>query len=160
MPQGRDCWINHGTMGSTCLHMNVSVAWHSVYIKISYTYNLQVSLANTSIEISRENLQRFARILFPPPPETLNKMCQQGFNDTLDFLQRNNLIACTRCVAVQSTVPLNTDEPNKYKILHPRHYLKFIHKHSSSIVIFILVPLFLFFLQRITDFHTKFTPGL
>lgn len=63
---------------------------------------LQVSLANTSIELSKENLYRFARILFPPPPEVLSKMCQQGFNDALDFLQRNNLINCTRCLAVQS----------------------------------------------------------
>ena len=71
---------------------------------------MQVSLANTSIELSRENLQRFARILFPPPPATLNKMCQQGFNDALDFLQRNNLISCTKCVAVQSTLPSSSAE--------------------------------------------------
>ncbi|XP_066973761.1 1-acylglycerol-3-phosphate O-acyltransferase Pnpla3-like isoform X1 [Macrobrachium rosenbergii] len=72
---------------------------------------LQVSLANTSIELSKENLYRFARILFPPPPEVLNKMCQQGFNDTLDFLQRNNLINCMRCLAVTSKFTLsNTPE--------------------------------------------------
>ncbi|XP_045619541.2 patatin-like phospholipase domain-containing protein 2 isoform X5 [Procambarus clarkii] len=63
---------------------------------------IQINLANTSIELSKENLYRFARILFPPPPKVLNKMCQQGFNDALDFLQRNNLINCTRCLAVQS----------------------------------------------------------
>ena len=30
-------------------------------------------------------------------------MCQQGFDDALRYLQRNNLINCTRCLSVQST---------------------------------------------------------
>lgn len=75
---------------------------------------VQVNLANTSIELSKENLYRFARILFPPPPEILSKMCQQGFNDALDFLQRNNLINCTRCLAVQSRFSLTVSL--KYKL--------------------------------------------
>ncbi|KAH0555513.1 1-acylglycerol-3-phosphate O-acyltransferase Pnpla3 [Cotesia glomerata] len=61
-----------------------------------------VNVANTSIELSRDNIYRFARILFPPNPEILSKMCQQGFDDALRFLHRNNLISCTRCVAIQS----------------------------------------------------------
>ncbi|XP_037934088.1 1-acylglycerol-3-phosphate O-acyltransferase Pnpla3 isoform X1 [Teleopsis dalmanni] len=59
--------------------------------------------ANTSIEISRQNINRFVRILFPPRPEFLSKFCQQGFDDAMQFLHRNNLINCRRCVAVQST---------------------------------------------------------
>ncbi|XP_055384251.1 1-acylglycerol-3-phosphate O-acyltransferase Pnpla3 isoform X2 [Condylostylus longicornis] len=59
--------------------------------------------ANTSIEISTQNIHRFVRILFPPRPEYLSKFCQQGFDDALQFLHRNNLISCRRCVAVQST---------------------------------------------------------
>ncbi|XP_032586851.1 1-acylglycerol-3-phosphate O-acyltransferase Pnpla3 isoform X1 [Drosophila mojavensis] len=59
--------------------------------------------ANTSIEISRQNINRFVRILFPPRAEFLSKFCQQGFDDALQFLHRNNLINCRRCVAVQST---------------------------------------------------------
>lgn len=62
-----------------------------------------VNWANTSIELSRQNMHRFGRILFPPKPEVLSNMCQQGFNDALTFLHRNNLISCTRCLAVQST---------------------------------------------------------
>ncbi|XP_015119114.1 1-acylglycerol-3-phosphate O-acyltransferase Pnpla3 isoform X2 [Diachasma alloeum] len=62
-----------------------------------------VNLSNTSIELSRQNIYRFARILFPPNPEILSHMCKQGFDDALRFLQRNNLINCTRCLAVQST---------------------------------------------------------
>ncbi|XP_055299768.1 1-acylglycerol-3-phosphate O-acyltransferase Pnpla3-like [Sitodiplosis mosellana] len=59
--------------------------------------------ANTSIELSRQNMNRFVRIMFPPKPEILSNMCQQGFDDALQFLHRNNLISCTRCVVVQST---------------------------------------------------------
>lgn len=64
---------------------------------------IQVNWANTSIELSRQNINRFIRILFPPKPEVLSNMCQQGFDDALQFLHRNNLISCTRCLAVQST---------------------------------------------------------
>ncbi|XP_014208809.1 patatin-like phospholipase domain-containing protein 2 isoform X2 [Copidosoma floridanum] len=62
-----------------------------------------VNLANTSIELSRQNMYRFARVLFPPNPEILSNMCKQGFDDALRFLTRNNLINCNRCLAVQST---------------------------------------------------------
>ncbi|XP_078046131.1 brummer isoform X2 [Augochlora pura] len=62
-----------------------------------------VNFANTSIELSKQNIYRFARILFPPNPEILSNMCKQGFDDALTFLHRNNLLNCTRCLAVQST---------------------------------------------------------
>ncbi|KAM0725450.1 Patatin-like phospholipase domain-containing protein 2 [Formica fusca] len=62
-----------------------------------------VNLANTSIELSRQNIYRFTKILFPPKTETLSNMCKQGFDDALRFLHRNNMLNCTRCLAVQST---------------------------------------------------------
>ncbi|XP_020278983.1 patatin-like phospholipase domain-containing protein 2 isoform X2 [Pseudomyrmex gracilis] len=62
-----------------------------------------VNVSNTSIELSKENIYRFARIIFPPRVETLSNMCKQGFDDALRFLHRNNLLNCTRCLAVQST---------------------------------------------------------
>ncbi|CAG9563383.1 unnamed protein product [Danaus chrysippus] len=65
-----------------------------------------VNLANTSIELSKQNINRLARILFPPKPEILSNMCKQGFDDALRFLHRNNMISCTRCLAVQSTYQL------------------------------------------------------
>ncbi|XP_045105528.1 patatin-like phospholipase domain-containing protein 2 isoform X4 [Portunus trituberculatus] len=83
---------------------------------------LQVNLANTSIELSKENLYRFARILFPPPPEVLSKMCQQGFNDALDFLQRNNLINCTRCLAVQSSFNLTESREEARELVRVDHF--------------------------------------
>ncbi|XP_056640090.1 1-acylglycerol-3-phosphate O-acyltransferase Pnpla3-like isoform X2 [Diorhabda sublineata] len=62
-----------------------------------------INVANTSIELSKHNMYRIVRILFPPKPEILSNMCKQGFDDALRFLHRNNLINCTRCLAVQST---------------------------------------------------------
>lgn len=53
--------------------------------------------------MSKHNIYRMVRILFPPSPEVLSNMCKQGFDDALRFLHRNNLINCTRCLAVQST---------------------------------------------------------
>lgn len=50
-----------------------------------------------------ENMGRLRRILVPCLPEELSDMCQQGFDDALQFLNRNYLISCTRCLAVQST---------------------------------------------------------
>ncbi|CAH2092397.1 unnamed protein product [Euphydryas editha] len=76
-----------------------------------------VNLANTSIELSKQNINRFARILFPPKPEVLSNMCKQGFDDALRFLHRNNMITCTRCLAVQSTYQLQDvldDTPYEY----------------------------------------------
>ncbi|XP_012268205.1 patatin-like phospholipase domain-containing protein 2 isoform X3 [Athalia rosae] len=75
-----------------------------------------VNVANTSIELSKQNIYRFARILFPPNPEILSNMCKQGFDDALRFLHRNNLINCTRCLAVQSTfvVSETIDEGMEY----------------------------------------------
>nr|XP_050863968.1 patatin-like phospholipase domain-containing protein 2 isoform X1 [Vespula vulgaris] len=75
-----------------------------------------VNVANTSIELSKQNIYRFARILFPPNPKILSNMCKQGFDDALRFLHRNNLINCTRCLAVQSTfvVSETLDESFEY----------------------------------------------
>ncbi|XP_050362756.1 uncharacterized protein LOC126781764 [Nymphalis io] len=76
-----------------------------------------VNLANTSIELSKENMNRFARILFPPKADVLSNMCKQGFDDALRFLHRNNMISCTRCLAVQSTYQLQdvlNDTPHEY----------------------------------------------
>lgn len=61
-----------------------------------------MNIANTSVELSSQNFYRVLRILFPPDPEILSQLCQQGFDDALRFLSKNNLISCTKCVAVQS----------------------------------------------------------
>ncbi|OXA45588.1 Patatin-like phospholipase domain-containing protein 2 [Folsomia candida] len=70
---------------------------------------MQVNLANTSIELSRQNLYRFSRTLFPPRPEVLSKMCQQGFDDTLRFLARNDLIGCDTCMTMEQSLSLGVE---------------------------------------------------
>lgn len=71
---------------------------------IDDTYNLtQINFSNTSISICPGNLYRAARIFFPPDPEILSRMCQQGFDDAVRFLQKHNMISCTSCLAVQSS---------------------------------------------------------
>ncbi|XP_053627134.1 1-acylglycerol-3-phosphate O-acyltransferase Pnpla3 isoform X5 [Cherax quadricarinatus] len=91
---------------------------------------MTINLANTSIELSKENLYRFTRILFPPPPYVLNKMCQQGFNDALDFLQRNNLINCTRCLAVQSRFNLKDSQDYAHDVV-PVHEMACLDCHQQ-----------------------------
>ncbi|KAK4012364.1 1-acylglycerol-3-phosphate O-acyltransferase Pnpla3 [Daphnia magna] len=65
---------------------------------------IHVVFANTSIELSRTNLYRLAHIMFPPKPETLSKICQQGFDDARLFIQQNNLVACDQCVSTVNPV--------------------------------------------------------
>lgn len=79
-----------------------------------YLSHIQLNLSNTSIELNKQNVYRFIRILFPPKPEILSNMCQQGFDDALHFLHRNNLISCTRCLAIQSTFVLSKQTPEHY----------------------------------------------
>lgn len=76
-------------------------------------YNLlQVHFSNTSIELSKKNLSRFTHILVPPNGEELAQLCQQGFQDGLRFLQRNNLISCNRCVSIQSSFIIQEAMPD------------------------------------------------
>ncbi|XP_067142346.1 patatin-like phospholipase domain-containing protein atgl-1 [Centruroides vittatus] len=63
---------------------------------------LQLHISNTSIAISAGNLYNIASSLFPSHPEKLSQIFNEGFDDALKFLQRNSIISCTRCLAVQS----------------------------------------------------------
>jgi len=77
--------------------------------------NLQVSIANCSIELSKENLMRMGRVLLPPDPEVLSHYCKQGFDDTLRFLQKRYLISCTRCLAVASTYEIEDELEDEWE---------------------------------------------
>lgn len=92
-----------------------------------------VNWANTSIEISKQNINRFVRILFPPRPEFLSKLCQQGFDDALQYLQRNNLINCTKCVAIQSTFIVSETVPESGQDFDPE--CKECKKHRKDALI-------------------------
>ncbi|KAF2905969.1 hypothetical protein ILUMI_00200 [Ignelater luminosus] len=91
-----------------------------------------INVANTSIELSRHNIYRIARILFPPKPEILSNMCKQGFDDALRFLHRNNLINCTRCLAVQSTFVVSEALDDCYEYDPECHECK-IHRQEALV---------------------------
>ncbi|KAI1296718.1 Patatin-like phospholipase domain-containing protein 2 [Halotydeus destructor] len=84
------------------------------------TFNiLQINFANTSIAVSPNNVYRVTRILFPPHPEVMSKMCQQGFDDALRFLQRHNKISCMRCVAIETSFVVAESEQLKDQLEDP-----------------------------------------
>lgn len=61
-------------------------------------------------------------------------MCQQGFHDALRYLQRNNRIACTRCIAVQSTYVINNDEEDELnKANESEEDEEFLFKNSREL---------------------------
>ncbi|OQR67515.1 patatin phospholipase domain-containing protein 2-like [Tropilaelaps mercedesae] len=77
------------------------------------SFNLMlIHLSNTSVAVSPANIYRLVRILFPPHPEILARMTQQGFDDAVKYLQRHNLISCTRCLAVRSSFDITQPEEN------------------------------------------------
>lgn len=74
------------------------------------TFNLlQVSLSNTSFSLSPNNLYRLSHALLPSPPEVLSQLCEQGFADAIRFLQARNLISCTKCVEIRSSLLVTTN---------------------------------------------------
>ncbi|XP_019934772.2 1-acylglycerol-3-phosphate O-acyltransferase Pnpla3-like [Paralichthys olivaceus] len=53
----------------------------------------EVRFNNVSIHVSSENMQRVTSTFFPPEPEAMSQICQNGYIDALRFLQDNNLIS-------------------------------------------------------------------
>ncbi|XP_007421546.2 patatin-like phospholipase domain-containing protein 2, partial [Python bivittatus] len=52
----------------------------------------EMNLTNTSIQFSLGNLYRLIQALFPPEPQALAELCEQGYSDTLRFLKENGLL--------------------------------------------------------------------
>ncbi|KAJ8402459.1 hypothetical protein AAFF_G00369480 [Aldrovandia affinis] len=52
----------------------------------------ELRFTNTSIHMNMGNVYRLSRALFPPEPEVLAEMCQNGYKDALRFLRDNNLL--------------------------------------------------------------------
>ena len=50
---------------------------------------MQVQIAGTSIEMSKDNMIRLSRVLLPPDPEVLSRYCKQGFEDALSSLLKD-----------------------------------------------------------------------
>ncbi|GIX72348.1 patanin-like phospholipase domain-containing protein atgl-1 [Caerostris darwini] len=58
-----------------------------------------LSLSNTSIGITTNNMYMLFRVLFPASPDIQMDICQRGYNDTLRFLRDNDMLPCTNCVS-------------------------------------------------------------
>ncbi|XP_026558462.1 patatin-like phospholipase domain-containing protein 2 isoform X2 [Pseudonaja textilis] len=52
----------------------------------------QMNLTNTSIQLSLGNMYRLTQALFPPEPQLLAKLCEQGYSDALRFLKENGFL--------------------------------------------------------------------
>ena len=50
-----------------------------------------VTFRNMNVYVNRENLQRELQIFIPPKKEGIESLVQLGYNDTLRFLQEENL---------------------------------------------------------------------
>jgi len=70
---------------------------------------MQMNIANTPVELSTANLMRLRSTLLPPDVDVLSTYCKQGFEDALNFLQSKYLIACTKCLTVDSTFQVGED---------------------------------------------------
>ncbi|KAM9352304.1 patatin-like phospholipase domain-containing protein 2 [Symphorus nematophorus] len=53
----------------------------------------EVRFNNMSIQVNSENVYRVTRTFFPPEPEAMAEICQNGYADALRFLLDNNLIS-------------------------------------------------------------------
>ena len=65
--------------------------------------------------------------------QILASMCQQGFDDALRFLHRNNRINCTRCLAIQSTFVV-ADKVNETVEYDPECRECKLHRQVSEVI--------------------------
>jgi patatin-like phospholipase domain-containing protein 2 len=73
---------------------------------------LQINLSNTSFSLSPNNLYRLSHALIPPEPEVLSDIFKQGFDDGLRYLQRMNLIPCSGCIVIRSSMFVTNSDEN------------------------------------------------
>ncbi|XP_029142134.1 patatin-like phospholipase domain-containing protein 2 [Protobothrops mucrosquamatus] len=52
----------------------------------------EMNLTNTSIQFSLGNTYRLMQALFPPEPQLLAELCEQGYSDALRFLKNNGFL--------------------------------------------------------------------
>uniref|UniRef100_A0A8C6Y9L0 triacylglycerol lipase n=1 Tax=Naja naja TaxID=35670 RepID=A0A8C6Y9L0_NAJNA len=84
----------------------------------------EMNLTNTSIQFSLGNMYRLTQALFPPEPQLLAKLCEQGYSDALRFLKENgkllfsNLFTscsrkeCPECFIMLRLVEFSSDDLN------------------------------------------------
>lgn len=67
------------------------------------------------MELSTRNLSRLMRSLIPPTQVFLSELCQQGYDDALEFLYKNNLISCEDCSAIELNYLTSREAPEDYE---------------------------------------------
>ncbi|XP_068116876.1 patatin-like phospholipase domain-containing protein 2 [Hyperolius riggenbachi] len=82
----------------------------------------ELRVTNTSIQFNLSNLYRLSKALFPPEPQVLKDMCQQGYRDALHFLKRNGLLNRPRprdLALAPAANPANQNEENSEEEAQP-----------------------------------------
>merc|ERR1712173_390731 len=59
---------------------------------------------------SKENCSKLAKALAPPNTEGLLRLCNQGYNDAMRYLQTQDIIRCEDCLNVNSQRALNMSD--------------------------------------------------
>jgi hypothetical protein len=77
-------------------------------------FKFHISLSNTSMELTTSNVSRLLHALIPPSPKELSDLCQKGYNDALNYLQSNNLIACNSCSVIHLNFIISKEPPTHY----------------------------------------------
>lgn len=74
------------------------------------------NLVNMVVDVTEENLSRFFRVFIPQDPAAMIRLCQQGFDDALGYLQRNKKSFLAKSFFVTSTFLIiengNDDDDN------------------------------------------------
>ncbi|XP_068169795.1 patatin-like phospholipase domain-containing protein 2 [Antennarius striatus] len=69
----------------------------------------EVRFNNMSIQVNSENMYRVASTFFPPEPQAMAAICNNGYIDALRFLQENNLIS-SECPQRGLEVPSSSEQ--------------------------------------------------
>ena len=69
-----------------------------------HTFNY-INVTNLRMELTAENVVRFARIFYPPNTNgVLNDLCKRGYNDAFKYLQTHKLFSCQQCLNSSMTL--------------------------------------------------------
>lgn len=91
-----------------------------------------VDVANTLVEMSVPNFTRMRMIMYPPSPEALSDLANEGFNDGIRFLMRHDLLKCQVCVLTTEIV--GRAYSGCGQLIQHRHCSQCMHKQQEALV--------------------------
>ncbi|XP_033646204.1 1-acylglycerol-3-phosphate O-acyltransferase Pnpla3-like [Asterias rubens] len=77
---------------------------------------LRFTSANVNVHVTSTNFWRLSRALYPPEPEKLRKLCQQGYDDTLRYLQSHTVIPCNRHLSLSRSPSFSSTNNDNRKL--------------------------------------------